>query len=424
MTEEIKQRIEMINRGEVPQGYKKTKVGIVPNEWEETHLKSKFERVTRKNTEGNTNVLTISAQYGLINQEEFFNKSVASDDKSNYYLLLKGEFAYNKSYSNGYPYGAIKRLDKYEKGVVSPLYICLAATNTNKCQEYYMQYFEAGLMNKEIKAFAQEGARNHGLLNIAVDDYFNSYILNPPLPEQEKIAKILTTCDKVIELKEKLIAEKQQHKKYLMQKLLTGKKCLKGFGGEWKKVKLGDVLSIRDEKQVPTNEAPLMAFVASIGISPKGDRYDRSFLVKDIEKKYKRTEINDFIYSSNNLDVGSIGLNKFGTAVISVVYEIFTVKPDLAVPTILSEIIQTPYNMQKVLAFRQGALYGQYKIHAKNFLSVKIRIPNFKEQTAIANILITSDKEIELLKKDLCQWKQKKKALMQLLLTGKVRVNI
>ena len=231
MNQEIKQRIEQIKSGEVPQGYKKTKVGIVPSEWEETHMRSKFERLNRKNAEGNTNVLTISAQHGLINQNNFFNKEVASENKSNYFLLKHGEFAYNKSYSNGYPYGAIKKLVYYDKGVVSPLYICFFANKSNKHPEFYEHYFEAGYLNREIQAFAQEGARNHGLLNIAVEDFFNSYILSPPAGEQEKISEILTMQDKVIELKEKLLAEKQAQKKWLMQNLLTGKKRLRGFNG-------------------------------------------------------------------------------------------------------------------------------------------------------------------------------------------------
>ena len=139
MNTKILLRIEQINNGEVPKGYKRTKVGIIPNEWEVMHLKDKFDRITRKNSEGNTNVLTISAKNGLINQEDFFKKEIASSDKSNYFLLHHGEFAYNKSYSNGYPFGAIKPLEKYDKGIVSPLYICFAANKDNKCQLFYYQ---------------------------------------------------------------------------------------------------------------------------------------------------------------------------------------------------------------------------------------------------------------------------------------------
>lgn len=149
---------------------------------------------------GNANVLTISAQHGLINQAEFFNKAVASDDKSNYFLLEKGDFAYNKSYSNGYPFGTIKLLKRYEVGIVSPLYICFQIKDGGVSGEYLEQYFGAGLMNHEIQAFTQEGARNHGLLNIAVNDLFNSKIGLPLLREQTAIAKVLSSADQEIEL--------------------------------------------------------------------------------------------------------------------------------------------------------------------------------------------------------------------------------
>ena len=150
-------------------------------DWKIVRLHQIVKRHTKRNTIGNTNVLTISAQYGLINQAEFFNKAIASDDKSNYFLLERGDFAYNKSYSNGYPFGAIKRLTRYDAGIVSPLYICFRIKNKSISDEYLEQYFEVGVMNHEIQACAQEGARNHGLLNITVDDFFNSKLLLPPL---------------------------------------------------------------------------------------------------------------------------------------------------------------------------------------------------------------------------------------------------
>ena len=168
MTPEIKQRIEQIRQGEIPKGYQWTKAGICPQTWHITRFQNLFTRINRRNTIGSTNVLTISAQHGLIRQEEFFSKSIASIDKSNYYLLYKGDFAYNKSYSNGYPFGAIKQLELYDCGIVSPLYICFTPTKANPCPAFYRQYFQAGKMNREIQAYAQEGARNHGLLNISV----------------------------------------------------------------------------------------------------------------------------------------------------------------------------------------------------------------------------------------------------------------
>ena len=192
------------------------------DKWRKVRLHQIVERLTRRNTVGNRNVLTISAQFGLINQGEFFNKTVASDDKSNYFLLEKGDFAYNKSYSNGYPFGAIKRLSLYDNGIVSPLYICFHMLDNKNSAIYLEQYFEAGLMNREIQAFAQEGARNHGLLNISVEDFFNSKIQVPTLEEQTAIAEVLSTADHEIDLLQKDIEQEKQKKKALMQLLLTG----------------------------------------------------------------------------------------------------------------------------------------------------------------------------------------------------------
>ena len=191
-------------------------------EWKNYRLNQITKRIKRKNDIANDNVLTISAQHGLINQSEFFNKEIASEDKSNYYLLQRNDFAYNKSYSSGYPFGVIKRLTRYDVGIVSPLYICFQIIAEEVSLEYMEQYFEAGLMNREIQAFAQEGARNHGLLNIAVDDFFNARIVLPSYDEQLAIARILTAADKEIDLLHRELEQEKKKKKALMQLLLTG----------------------------------------------------------------------------------------------------------------------------------------------------------------------------------------------------------
>lgn len=200
----------------------KNRLPGLDGEWKMVRLHQIVKRQIERNTVGNTNVLTISAQYGLINQSEFFNKAIASDDKSNYFLLEQGDFAYNKSYSAGYPFGAIKRLTQYDTGIVSPLYICFRIKDENVSAEYMEQYFEAGSMNHEIQAYAQEGARNHGLLNITVDDFFNSKLLLPPSEEQTAIAEVLSTADRELDLLRQEIEQEKQKKKALMQLLLTG----------------------------------------------------------------------------------------------------------------------------------------------------------------------------------------------------------
>lgn len=168
-------------------------------------LNQLVERVTRKNKGEESKIaLTISAQYGLVDQETFFNNKVASSDLSHYYLLVKGDYAYNKSYSSGYPWGAVKRLNLYEKGAVSTLYICFRPFNTVD-SDYIGHYFESKKWHKEVSEIAVEGARNHGLLNISVKDFFETLHFVPSITEQKKIAALLTLIDERIATQNKII---------------------------------------------------------------------------------------------------------------------------------------------------------------------------------------------------------------------------
>lgn len=186
-----------------------------------------FSRVKTKNAEGNTNVLTISAQHGLISQVEYFNKTVASDDVRGYTLLQRGDFAYNKSYSDGYPMGAIKPLDRYDSGIVSSLYICFRLTKRGFDHDFFRHYFEAGLFNREIAAIAQEGARNHGLLNVSVIEFFETSLHLPKRDEQVAIAKVINAAEAEEKAYQTQLTALRQEKAALMQQLLTGKRRVK-----------------------------------------------------------------------------------------------------------------------------------------------------------------------------------------------------
>lgn len=182
------------------------------------------ERVTRKNGVTSDNVLTISAQGGLVNQRDYFNRSVAGADLSGYYLLNRGEFAYNRSSAKGYPYGAIKRLDHYDRGVVSTLYLCFRIKAEAPVDSNYLcQYFEAGRLNSGLRSVAKEGARAHGLLNVTADEFFDIDIFLPTLAEQQQIAAILDTADQELTLLRTQRQTLDQQKRGLMQRLLTGK---------------------------------------------------------------------------------------------------------------------------------------------------------------------------------------------------------
>jgi len=196
-------------------------------EWKRIKLGDIAERSTRKNEEDNKNVVTISAQRGFVVQTDFFNKSVASETLDNYYLVHKDEFCYNKSYSNGYPMGAIKRLKTFDKAVVTTLYICFKLKNKASVNiDYFEQYCESGIFNKELVKVANEGGRAHGLLNVTPSDFFNMHMRIPNLDEQNAIATVLVNADKGIELAKDELSYLQSQKRGLMQQLLTGKKRL------------------------------------------------------------------------------------------------------------------------------------------------------------------------------------------------------
>lgn len=197
-------------------------------EWKEKKLSDLFDRVTRKNTEGNTTVVTISAQRGFVRQTDFFNKNIASEITDNYFLVERGEFCYNKSYSNGYPWGATKRLNDFEKAVVTTLYICFGIKDANKTNpDFFEQYFNANLLDKGLTKIAHEGGRAHGLLNVTPSDFFSLKVTVPPYEEQTAIAQVLQAADKEISLLKAKAEKLREQKKGLMQVLLTGKVRIK-----------------------------------------------------------------------------------------------------------------------------------------------------------------------------------------------------
>lgn len=431
MKESIKKRIEAVRRGEVPDVYHVENGYLIPEEWKTVPLNRRFTRSTRKNKEGCENVLTISAQMGLVNQREFYDKDIASDDKSGYFLMKNGEFAYNKSYSTGYPYGAIKQLTKYDEGIVSPLYICFvpkAGTNT----AFYTQYFEGGRYNREIYRIAQEGARNHGLLNVAVDDFFTGTLAEPGANEQRKIAEILATCDRVIELKQQLLEEKRRQKKWLMQKLLDPNSGTRvpGFEqSEWIEVSLLDCCIKKGEYglNAPACEyAPeLPRYIRITDIDDNG-KYMKdapvSVNVSDAEEYYLHE--GDLLFVRTGGTTGKVYRYENGDGLL--VYAGFLIRfsvnlKDYDDSFIYSQFSTMGYtNWVKVMSMRSG----QPGINAEEYGSFSFWAPKDKaEQSAIAAVFKCKDREIELLQKDLQYWRQKKKALMQLLLTGLVRVN-
>ncbi|MCI7092892.1 MAG: restriction endonuclease subunit S, partial [Lachnospiraceae bacterium] len=192
------------------------------DDWEQRKLGDIVERITRKNENLESILpLTISAQYGLIDQNEFFDKRIASKDVSGYYLVRKGEFAYNKSTSSDAPWGAIKRLDRYESGVLSTLYIVFRILDEEKIDsDYLVTYYDTDLWHKGVQAIAAEGARNHGLLNIAPADFFETTVSMPQdIEEQRKIGAYFKNLDCLITLHQRKLEDLRILKKSMLQKM-------------------------------------------------------------------------------------------------------------------------------------------------------------------------------------------------------------
>ena len=217
--------------------------------WEQRKLGEVARRVTRKNENGDSDLpLTISAQYGLVDQRTFFNSQVASKDMSGYFLLHRGEFAYNKSTSTDSPWGAIKRLEKYDMGCVSTLYICFELLSGDP--DFLVTYYETDRWYKSVQLIAAEGARNHGLLNIAPDDFFETQICIPKrIDEQRRIGAFFDRLDSLITLHQRKYDKLCVLKKSMLDKMFPKGGSLypeirfAGFTDPWEQRKLGELCS-------------------------------------------------------------------------------------------------------------------------------------------------------------------------------------
>ena len=379
--------------------------------WEQRKLGELVDRVVRKNINNESTLpLTISAQYGLVDQITYFNNRVASRDVSNYYLVLNGEFAYNKSTSDGYPFGAVKRLDLYEKGVLSTLYIVFAPKKEQQIDSDYLTvFFDTDRWHKGVAERAAEGARNHGLLNISAEDFFDIDLSVPKdIVEQKQIGAFIRQLDNLITLHQRECISFTTRAGRL---ILTANK--KRNTSSWEQRKVGDLLIERNQQAPMSDEYPLMAFIANEGVAPKGERYDRSALVTDtVNKLYKKTEKGDFIYSSNNLETGSIGLNKYGKACISPVYSIFE-PTGIADSDFLGRRLVRKDFINAMVKWRQGVIYGQWRIHESDFLKIEIPVPSVEEQRKIGAYLDQLDNLITLHQRELEKLQNIKKSMLE-----------
>lgn len=235
---------------------------------------------------------------------------------------------------------------------------------------------------------------------------------------QKAIASYFQHIDSLIQSTTKKIESLKQVKAASLQSMFpqegetTPRVRFKGFEGEWEKVTVSTLLEERREFEIMSDEYPLKAFIAYVGVSDKGERYDRSSLVNDVENKvYKKTDLGDFIYSSNNLETGSIGLNRYGKATISPVYSIFKCT-EKSYSGYIGCAFTCKDFINKMVKWRQGVMYGQWRIHESDFLKIDIFVPSFDEQRCIGNYFTTLDRQISLQTQRLEKLKQIKSACL------------
>ena len=252
---------------------------------------------------------------------------------------------------------------------------------------YYLAYMlRSSSMRKKI-AFLAQGISRY---NISKNKMMDIEIPVPTMSEQQQVGGYFRNLDNLITLHQR----KGVYCCIFTFGSQTQRKEKKTF--TWEQRKVGELLIERNEQAPMSEEYPLMAFIANEGVAPKGERYDRSSLVSDTENKpYKRTEFGDFIYSSNNLETGSIGLNKYGKASISPVYSIFQ-PTGIADSDFLGRRLVRKDFINEMVKWRQGVIYGQWRIHESDFIKIEIPVPSVQEQREIGAFLDNLDNLITL----------------------------
>ena len=390
------------------------------DDWEQRKLSEICERITRKNRNNESDLpLTIASQFGLIDQRDFFNKVVAAKDMSNYYLLKKGEFAYNKSYSNGFDYGSIKRLNAYKQGCLSTLYICFGITSDEVESDYLECFFDTLKWYGDLSMICAEGARNHGLLNVDTKGFFDEVTVDLPksLEEQKRISVYMNALNRLITLHQRKCDETKQLKKFMLQKMFpkNGEKNPKirfeGFTDDWEQRKFGELFSRRMERNLGQFDNTRWISVARMYFQDP-DRVTsnnidtRTYVMREGDIAFEGHSNQEYRY-------GRFVANDIGDGVISELFPIY----QHIVPydnnywkyAIQIETIMAP----KILRCIEISYTSSNKLDEKFFLEESTSVPGIEEQRKIGALLSNLDNLIALHQRKCEKLKALKKFMLQ-----------
>lgn len=422
MDKEIQNQIKSVKDKHIPTGYVYTEAGLLPVEWKFSTLEDITEKITKTAGTDLYETLSISAGIGFVNQAKKFGKELSGKQYEKYIVLNKGDFSYNKGNSKTYPQGCLYRLQNREVAAVPNVFESFRIKFG--CAEYYDQLFISGYLNRQLSKKINHGVRDDGLLNLTGKDFYSCFLPVPPIEEQEKIARILTVCDKVIELKEKLIEEKKKQKKVLRKNLLNPSVISKipiFQNIKWKQINIGDCTTMFSGG-TPKSGKSIYYENGTIPFIRSGEIKEEKTVLFLTEEGYKNcsskmVKKGDLLYALYGANSGDCSISKIDGAINQAVLcirssEISTLFMYYTFENLKEHIVST---------YLQG---GQGNLSADIIKSINICAPNDETtQKKISNIIGCADNEINLYNLELAELKRKKKALTQLLLTGIVRVN-
>ena len=361
--------------------------------WEQRKLGELVDRVVRKNTNNESTLpLTISAQYGLVDQITYFNNRVASRDVSNYYLVLNGEFAYNKSTSDGYPFGAVKRLDLYEKGVLSTLYIVFTPKKEQQIDSDFLTvFFDTDRWHKGVAERAAEGARNHGLLNISAEDFFDIDLSVPKdIVEQKQIGAFIRQLDNLITLHQRECISFTARAGRL---ILTANK--KRNTSSWEQRKFSDITFPAGEKNKDNLPLESYSITNEHGFVPQDEKFENGGTMREADKRmYYIVSPNSFAYNPARINVGSIGYQNIGkNVIVSSLYEVFKTSEDVD-DRLLWHWFKSSDFQKLIMQLQEGGvrLYFYYD----KLCMGEVSLPSLDEQRKIGKLFDTLDNLITL----------------------------
>ena len=370
-------------------------------EWVEKKLGEISERITRKNKNNETNLpLTISSKDGLVNQITYFNKTVASKDMSGYYLLKNGEFAYNKSYSVGYDFGSVKRLDKYPMGALSTLYICFSIKSFDS--DFMKVYFDSLKWYREIYLIAAEGARNHGLLNISTEDFFETkHKLPVNISEQKKIAAFFTLLDRRIQKQRQLVECLKTYKRGVLQRVFSK-------NHEWEEHSIEDIFSCIIDKNHP--DKTVLTIVQGAGTVPRNSIDRKISYDAESVSSYKKVKENDFILHLRSFEGGLEIANEEG--IVSPAYTILRTTKNISPLFYYNYFRSYTFINEKLRIAVEGIRDGK-SINMNTFWKIKVPFPSYELQKYYASFFSLIDKNIKKNESLLQAFEKEKRQLLQ-----------